>query len=362
MLQELTAFTTLTALSVRQSPCYAHLPAAELAGLSTVTALRSIKLEGKFSSQLPPQAFNQLQQLTRLELKKINEPIEDQLGWDHLSACRELRLLSLRCAVPCLSGEQALAVWQHLQQLSIWPACSCANAGFWHILPQLASLTKLAISCSAARQRELSQLLSNVLPACLRLADLKPCGYNRPALPQLATTLTWLYLEQAMELQQLPSADMLRSLGLKRCRLLGDAASGAVMRHLTALQLVGCDLQRLPPDLTAPPAVEMLDLSSNELSDLPQQLACLPCLRKLLLRKCKLRQVPLVLGCGLAVRLEHLNLSYNENLVITDEGLEVVSSLTALTYLNLHVIGGVTVVGGFKAVRHVLPASCVLAT
>ena len=110
------------------------------------------------------------------------------------------------------------------------------------------------------------------------------------------------------------------------------------MVQLTELYLV-CPLDELPAPPASLPAVEVLQLADSclGLRDLPQELACVGSLRQLTIRGPynHLSSVPAVLGGGAASRLEHLDLGDNVHLVVDDEGLAVLQSLTALTYLSL---------------------------
>ncbi len=110
--------------------------------------------------------------------------------------------------------------------------------------------------------------------------------------------------------------------------------SMSAMIQLTALRING-RLQELPLPLAALPALEDVHLGGNDLTGLPGQLAWVGCVRRLVLARCSLEGVPAVLGGGAASRLEYLDLGGNEDLVVSEEGLEVLRSLTAMQTLNI---------------------------
>ena len=364
MPQVLTNFTGLTALAIEQMHVHGdsqgqqRLPSGQLPRLSALTALRSLKIDAAFSA-FPAQALNRLQQLSRLELSQWDSSLDTvQLGAAHFGACTALHHLQLAGVVPTLSEQEARGLWQQLQYLSIEPASSCDNAGFWLALPSLKSLTSLGVT---GFSRTLVDLISARLPACTTLEQLSLGGYSETAVPQLPTSLTGLAIANSPQLEFLPSSPALQSLELRDCRSLAKIpAQASAMVQLKALRIVACGQRELPTQLAALPALEELALSGNPLSSLPQ-MACLASLRRLDLLNCELHEVPEVLGSGLASNLEYLNLAENEQLVVDNKGLASLSSLTALTYLGLWGISSVDLSGGVEALRSCLPNCDVIA-
>ena len=130
--QELEQLKCLTKLSIvrpegRKQERGLH--AADLARLSSLTALQSLKLSGNIAEPLPAVAVSNLQQLTSLELELYLVSWDEsqygdnyQLpGSEHLAACTALRRLHIRGEnpVPAVSEQQVLAAWQHLEDLKL---------------------------------------------------------------------------------------------------------------------------------------------------------------------------------------------------------------------------------------------------
>ena len=181
-----------------------------------------------------------------------------------------------------------------------------------------------------------SKVLRSSLPSRLAVLHLKQ--YSEPALPLLPPTLTWLNVTCTDGLRVLPVSPALRLLHVQGSGLhLTCPDHASAMSHLTALYLRFCELgERLPASLAALRALKRLVVTDSQLCILPGELACLGSLQQLCLGYNDFRSVPAVLGGGAASRLQYLDLSNNTRLVVDDEGLAVLHSLTALTFLYLN--------------------------
>ncbi|GAB4823003.1 hypothetical protein N2152v2_010049 [Parachlorella kessleri] len=347
--KELELLTSLTELRIEQCPVDLSLPAGDLGRLSTLPALQSLAFLGHLTGRLPPGALSS--GLTSLYLRMLPQPLEAAEDWatrepflgsERLAECTALRSLHINALapVPALSEEQVLTAWQQLQKLELVHTYhaehgSSGSPGFWRALPQLPCLTRLAADNVRGQG---SQALSASLPS--RLASLQLEDYPESALPPLPPTVTELRLHLLGPLRTLPVSPSLRNMTLFSDSQLGQPlpqwpSSASSMVGMTALCLSGCPLGELPAPLASLPLIEILNLACTQLTDLPQELACVGSLRKLDLHGNELTRVPAVLGGGAASRLEHLDLGRNRSLVVGDEGLALLCTLSALQCLNI---------------------------
>ena len=195
-------------------------------------------------------------------------------------------------------------------------------------------------------------MISTGLPA--RLASLYLHDYTEEHLPPLPPTLTELDFGPLIDPDEMPFSLNLRSLSIYASLPLPEwPESASCMVHLTKLELEACTLtDGLPALVASLPALEVISVRLTDLPCLPEKLACVGSLRRLIVYYGNLARVPAVLGGGAASRLEHLNLGYNDGLEMDDEGLEVLRSLTALTYLHLR--GGIELLANNGAGSEVL--------
>ncbi|GAB4823005.1 hypothetical protein N2152v2_010051 [Parachlorella kessleri] len=306
--KELSAFTALKALRIDQDAMDDVAPAVGFSHLSLVPRLENLAIEAAVSGQFPPAALNSLQRLTNLVLN--------------------------------LQQQQALTAWQQLERFALFPANNpWEPAGFWQALPHLTALIDVTIGDATEQP---VQMLHDHLPGWSRLESLALNHYSEPTLPQLPTSLTEHRLWSADVMQVAAVAPTLRSLQFGACVALNVwPHSMTAMSQLTLLEISDCPLGVLPPPVAALPALVKLEIASTRLAVLPQQLACVGSLCRLVLDGNELESVPAVLAGGAASRLEHLDLSGNYSLSITAEGLQILRSLTALTYLGLRGMGSV---------------------
>jgi len=189
-----------------------------------------------------------------------------------------------------------------------------------------------------------------VLASLVALQHLRIYGdFDGPAFPRFLGSmaqLTELRLNLTDQLRlkfgpphelALGACTRLCSLWLRQCcPPPGWPAEPSSMTQLTELHITACGWTELPRQLTALPALEVLDLSNNRLTGLPQ-LACLSSLRELSLEYNNLSEVPAVLGGGSASRLEKLLLVCNGVKYghLGNAGVALLESLTALQTLSL---------------------------
>ena len=354
--------TTLTSLRIDQDLDGDVQPAVGFSHLSLVPGLQDLAIFAVVSGPFPPAALSSLQRLTNLTLNLQQVPLPagpepaPRLSAEHFAACPALRRLWLGGVDVLLSQQQALAAWQQLKELSLFPANNpWQPAGFWQALPQLPALVNVQIGDASDAPR---QLLHNQLPGWTRLEALAMHYYPEPTLPQLPTSLTELRLWQAEVMQVAPVAHSLRSLQLGECLTLNVwPHSMTAMSQLTSLAILECHLGVLPAAVAALPALAKLDVVLSRLVVLPKQMDCLGSLRRLVLEGNELESVPAVLAGGAASRSEHLDLSDNPALGITEEGLQILRSLTTLTFLGLRRLGSLEQLDMLKdGLSHVLPS------
>ncbi|GAB4823001.1 hypothetical protein N2152v2_010047 [Parachlorella kessleri] len=156
-LERLTGLTELSIWSLMKYPTE-RLLGPDLMRLSTLTTLKSLSFDSTLAGRLPPpETLTTLQQLTSLTM--VMHPGRDGVDndWEedwqmslrpHLLRCTALRRLHLDSVdpIPSLSEQEALAAWQHLEDLEFvrnkdFPTAN-GDAGFWRPLPQLPCLTR----------------------------------------------------------------------------------------------------------------------------------------------------------------------------------------------------------------------------
>ena len=323
LLQELCRLTTLTALTLTDWPLRRdHAPASHLARLSSLTALQSLDLKAFVTeAPLPASALSCLVRLTSLQLAldidvafghpEDNEELR-QLSGQHLGTLTALRYLSISHMGLSLSREQATAAWQEMEQLDLCNVSPCLEVGFAEALPALPQLTRLGMG---GWPDEIAEQLSD----CSKLVCLDSVQYNALGwLPRLDNAaLTRLDIGDNECLERVPVVPSLSELSLSGCCGFLEWPLGlSSMRHLTLLDLGGCQLHALPAPLAALPAIQVLHLRHNELSGLPEQLGCIGSLRDLHLVLNPLVGVPEVLASGAASRLQRVPLSVDHLLTL----------------------------------------------
>ncbi|GAB4823008.1 hypothetical protein N2152v2_010054 [Parachlorella kessleri] len=346
VLPELAAVPSLSRLKVCSYYNQSPIAASDLALLSSLAALQSLVVQAPVAASLslPAEVLPSLQRLTSLELC-FYTPIDDYdaveedeqercyltICGEHLAGCTALRRLEL-CWVQLVGPGPT--TWPRLEHLGLIEIR--AEAGFWAALPQLPCLTSLGLE---QLSEEMFEEFLSFLPACPCLGALELVGEHLRTQPQLPPSLTKLEVTGDVSLRTAPYGLSLRCLQL-HCASSLEAwpESMSAMVQLTALRINGL-LPELPLPLAALPALEDVHLADTHLTGLPWQLAWVGSVRRLVLARCRLKRVPAVLGGGAASRLEQLDLAANGDLVVTQEGLEVLGSLTALQILNITDIG-----------------------